>query len=720
MAEIGAADLRFRPDEIARFFEVNVAALPPATVDALASRTEGWPAGVQMAALALGRRPDPASLIASFSGSHRFVVDFLTSEVLRGQPPAVRRFLEETSLLDRLTADLCAAVTDRADSQRLLEEIERQNLFLEPLDDRRGWWRYHRLFADALRARLETTEPERANAIHRRASQWFRREGIADQAIAHALAATDFDAAAEVVEAYVDELFLRSERATLERWLSRFPPAVVHARPRLLLARARLALQRGDPSAATPWLDRADAALSGAGAGSDGYTPSVGPALSITANPRAALALNRAIATEFSGDHRRTLALLDTAVSLARDGEVTLVAIARGHMGGAEWQAGHLDAAERHLLEAHRLSAAAGQPSLAAWADFYRGQVELARGDLAAAERTYRRVVEETSVPGSAPLPAAGVGHAGLAAVALERDDLDASRRHLETALPLCRALAFSPAWASSLATLARLKRAQGDVAGALSVLDQEGREAAPRQPVVSVLDPIRSEWARLALADGRRGEVLEWADAAVSTPGPSYVREAEDLVHARSLLADGEAHPALARLGPHARLASTEGRTRSLIEIRLVEALARAALGDAEGARLALEEALDLPADTGHVRLFAEQGDELGGLMAEVFPDDGGLPDRKRLHLRRIRRAMAPGRPGPGAGQSGLIDPLSARELEVLALVAAGRTNRQIADDLFIAVDTVKRHLTHILAKLGASNRTQAAARARRLGLVD
>src|SRR5690606_28949396 len=222
----------------------------------LASRTEGWPAGVQMAALALGRRPDPASLIASFSGSHRFVVDFLTSEVLRGQPPAVRRFLEETSLLDRLTADLCAAVTDRADSQRLLEEIERQNLFLEPLDDRRGWWRYHRLFADALRARLETTEPERANAIHRRASQWFRREGIADQAIAHALAATDFDAAAEVVEAYVDELFLRSERATLERWLSRFPPAVVHARPRLLLARARLALQRGDPSAATPWRDR--------------------------------------------------------------------------------------------------------------------------------------------------------------------------------------------------------------------------------------------------------------------------------------------------------------------------------------------------------------------------------------------------------------------------------------------------------------------------------
>src|SRR5690606_33888732 len=172
----------------------------------------------------------------------------------------------------------------------------------------------------------------------------------------------------------------------------------------------------------------------------------------------------------------------------------------------------------------------AGQPSLAAWADFYRGQVELARGDLAAAERIYRRVVEETSVPGSAPLPAAGVGHAGLAAVALERDDLDASRRHLETALPLCRALAFSPAWASSLATLARLKRAQGDVAGALSVLDQEGREAAPRQPVVSVLDPIRSEWARLALADGRRGEVLEWADAAVSTPGPSYVREAEDL----------------------------------------------------------------------------------------------------------------------------------------------------------------------------------------------
>ena len=227
------------------------------------------------------------------------------------------------------------------------------------------------------------------------------------------------------------------------------------------------------------------------------------------------------------------------------------------------------------------------------------------------------------------------------------------------------------------------------------------GREQLPGNPwspCWTRFDPS----GRLALADGRRRGGAQWAGRAVSTPGPSYVREAEDLVHARSLLADGEAHPALARLGPHARLASTEGRTRSLSEIRLVEALARAALGDAEGARLALEEALDLAADPGHVRLFAEQGDELGGLMAEVFPDDGGLPDRKRLHLRRIRRAMAPGRPGPGAGQSGLIDPLSARELEVLALVAAGRTNRQIADDLFIAVDTVKRHLTHILAKLG------------------
>jgi LuxR family maltose regulon positive regulatory protein len=721
LREIGAADLRFRPEEVGEYLRSLPAAtrIPREAIEALADRTEGWPAGIHLAALTLDGHRDPAAVISSFSGSHRYVVDFLANEVLAHQTPVVRRFLEETSLLDRLTAGLCAAVTGREDSQSLLEEIERSNLFLEPLDDRREWWRYHRLFAHALRDRIENGDPERASEIHRRAARWHREKGLADEAIAHALAAGEIDWAAKVVEEHVDELFLVSERSTLERWLRLFSNPVREKRPRMLLAQARLALQQGNPASAAAWLDKMEEALDGIEGDRDGFEPSVGATLSITANPPAALALNRAIAAEYSGEPQSTLRLLGEAMALAGDDEIVLRAIARGHMGIAEWLEGRLDTAETHLEAADRLCWIADQPSLSAWVGYYRGAIALARGDLRSAEETYRRILEVTAPSGSPVLPAAGVAHVGLAVVALERDELADARRHLEDGLPLCRGLAFSPPWATGLATLARLKWALADVTGAMTVLDREGREAAPRHPVVSLLDPIRAERARIASVHGDDPLVAGWAASGSRSSASTYLREAEDLAESRIPIRR-DAHSALSILSGLAARASAEGRLRSLIEIRLVEAAARMAISDSEGARHALAEALEVAATTGHVRLFAEQGVEFGELLAEHL-SIADTATASQDHLHRIRAAMArTGSPRAQEAQSSLIDPLSARELEVLQLVAAGRSNSQIAEDLYIAVDTVKRHLTHILAKLGAANRTEAAARARRLGLVD
>jgi LuxR family transcriptional regulator, maltose regulon positive regulatory protein len=247
LAELRERDLRFTAEETAVLLgKVMGLELPAGSLAALAARTEGWAAGLQLAGLSLRDHADPAGFVASFSGSQRYILDYLTEEVLARQPEEIVRFLLETSVLERLSGALCDAVTGRSDSQALLEQVERANLFLIPLDDVRGWWRYHQLFADLLRARLQQAQPERVPVLHRAAAAWLEQHGLADDAVRHALAAGDATSAARLVERYVDELWVRGERETLYRWLAVLPAELVGARPRLLLARAGLALLGGD------------------------------------------------------------------------------------------------------------------------------------------------------------------------------------------------------------------------------------------------------------------------------------------------------------------------------------------------------------------------------------------------------------------------------------------------------------------------------------------
>jgi LuxR family transcriptional regulator, maltose regulon positive regulatory protein len=728
LAELRADDLRFTAEEAAELLRASVGAeLPEAAVAALADRTEGWVAGLQLAALSLRGHPDTDAFVEGFSGRHRYVLDYLAEEVLERQPEPVRGFVLESSVLERLSGPLCAAVTGRGDSQALLEQVERANLFLLPLDEVRGWWRFHQLFADLLRARLQQQQPGRVAELHRAAAAWCEAHGLVDDAIGHALAAGDTTWAARLIERHFDALLRRNEDATLQRWLQGLPAEVVRSRPRLCLAQALWALIGGRLEAVEPLLDDAEQAL--AAAAEEPYEPSVGRATSLVANAPAAIAAQRAGLARFQGDADRATAFGQQALTHLTDADRALRALVDWYLAVAEWLRGRLPEAEHALAALVAEQRAAGERYFALRC-YDLGQVQRARGRLAAALDTYRQVLDAASDAGR-PLPPAGMAHTGMAWALYERGELDSALRHATDGVALCRQLAYPLPLLAGLAILAWIRHLQGDRAGALDAMEEAERvELSPA--VVGLLNPVPTLRARLALAHGQVAEAARWVqDRGLSVDDePTYPREREYLVLARVLLAQHAPDRALELLERLHALAVTQGRVGSVIEIQALGALARHAAGDEPGALAALAEALTLAAPEGYLRVFVDEGSPMAALVGRLAAaqrpgrDAGGVPP---AYLARLADAFA--RDGAAidrqrgrvaATPPGLVAPLTARELEVLQLLAAGRSNQAIAEELVITLDTVKRHVTHILDKLGVANRIQAVTRARELGLLQ
>ena len=343
LAELRAAELRFTADEAAALLRQGTAVsgvtLPDTAVAALAARTEGWAAGLQLAALSLRGQPDAAAFVAAFTGSHRYVLDYLAEEVLEQQDEQVRAFLLETSVLDRLSGPLCDAITGREGSQALLEEAERSGLFLIPLDEVRGWWRYHHLFADLLRARLQAEQPAEVARLHRNAAAWYDDHKMADDAIRHALAAGEMAWAARLIEQHFDEVFyLRGEGVTVQLWLSALPGDLVRTRPRLLLAQALLAFYSGRLETEEPLLDAAEQAYEGAT--EEPFEPTVGRAGSMLVNVPALIAIRRGFLAQLRGDAEDTAAFASRALAESREGEWLLSSTARRSLAVAEWLRG--------------------------------------------------------------------------------------------------------------------------------------------------------------------------------------------------------------------------------------------------------------------------------------------------------------------------------------------------------------------------------------------
>ena len=646
LTEIRVAELRFTPAEAAELLQHAGSALPDASVAALAARTEGWAAGLALAALSLRGQDDAAAFVAAFTGSHRYVLDYLAEEVLEQQSEQVRSFLLETSVLERLSGSLCDAVTGRPGCQALLESVERAGLFLVPLDEVRGWWRYHRLLADLLRARLQQDRPARAAELHRNAAAWYEDHGLADEAIRHATAAGEMTWAARLIEKHFDTVYsLRGEAATIHRWLAAIPASLIESRPRLLLAQAQLAAASGQLDAVEPLLDGAERAA--AGAADEPFEPTIGSAASLLVNLPALKALCQAYLAQFRGDAEATAELARRVLAETGGEESLPGSIAQGFLAVAEWLQGHLPAAERAFTSSIAGFRAAGQHITTAWSGYSLAQIQRAQGSLDAAARTCQYMLEITAAPGRPPPPAACPGYVGLAEIAYLRNELDTAVQHVTKGIELCRQFAYTPPLATGLVTLAWIRQATGDPAGALAAIGEAG-QTSPGPP--GLLNPVPAQRARLLLAQGDLVAAAGWTEETGLGPDDDqdYAREPGHLVLARILLAQDRPGQALALLDRLHAAAVVQDRTGSLIETGALRALAMAATGDEAGAANTLAEALTLACPQGYVRVFADEGPPMAALLGRriglnVLGQGSGQPPRSRS-------ATWPGSSGPSA----------------------------------------------------------------------
>jgi LuxR family maltose regulon positive regulatory protein len=719
LVEIRAADLRFTPDEVAAYLTGAMGlGLTPRDVAALESRTEGWIAALQLAALSLQGRDDVAGFIAGFAGDDRYIVDYLAEEVLQRQTGPVRDFLLQTSVVGRLTGPLCDAVTGRDGGRAMLEALDRGNLFLVPLDDRRRWYRYHHLFADVLQAHLRDERPEDLPELHRRAGRWHEQHGETAEAIRHALAAGNPGWAADLVERAVPALRRTRQEATLRRWLEALPDDVIRVRPVLSVGYAGSLMVRGEVRGVEARLRDAERWL----ATTDG-APSTGMVVVDQEAFRrlpAAIAMYRAGQALVRGDvagtmthARRALAVAGADDHLGRGGPAAL-------LGLAYWTNGDLEAASRWYADATASLEEAGHHSDVLGCALALADIRIAQGRLREAMSIFQRGLRHAEQTGPALRGAADM-HVGMSDVFRERNDLAAARRHLVAAEELGEHAGLPQDPYRRRAAMARVRAAEGAERDALDLLDEaERRYVADFSPDVR---PIAALRARLWVAQGEWERALGWAGERGLTvdDDPSHLREFEHLTFARALLARCRAERAdrsladVTRLLGRLRRAAEEGaRTGSLIEALVLQALAHQAQGDVPAALVPLRRALALAEPEGYVRVFVDEGAPMAGLL-RATGGQGVAPGRARGLL-----AALDGTADSTPVDQGLVDPLSARELAVLRLLGGDLDGPGIARELFVSLNTVRTHTKAVYAKLGVHDRRAAVRRAEELGLLS
>ena len=722
LVEIRAADLRFTPDEAAAYLNDAMGlALAPADVAALESRTEGWIAALQLAALSVRGRDDPAAFIAGFAGDDRYVVDYLVEEVLQRQAEPVRRFLLRTAILDRLTGPLCDAVTGRDDGRATLAALERDNLFLVPLDDRRRWYRYHHLFADMLRARLLDEQPDDLPELHRRASAWYERNGEPGEAIRHALAAGDASKAAHLVELAAPSLFQARREATVRGWLDALPGDVVADRPVLSNAAAGARLSSAVFEGVEPRLRDAERWLELVAARGRAEAAAAGMVVVDEAGFRrlpGSVAVHRAGVAMAQGDLAEAVAHARRALDLAPEDDYLTRGSAAGLLGLTAWTSGDLKEAHRSWSTAVANLAQAGHVGDALGCTIAVADIAVAQGRLGAAAYAYERALQ-LAAQGTPPPRGTADMHVGLAEIHRERGDLDTARRHLALSEQLGEHAGLPQNRYRSRVAIARMRQSEGDLDAALALLDQaEQLYAGDFFPNVR---PVPAWRARVWAAQGRLVDALTWArERGLSAADePSYLREFEHVTLARVLLARARTERAGRSLADAVALlerllpaAEAGGRTGSAVEILVLLALAHAARDDGRAARTALDRALTLAEPEGYVRVFADEGPPMAALLEQAAR--GAWADYAR------RLLAASGRPAdrPPA-QSALVEPLSERELDVLRLLASDLDGPDIARELVVSLNTMRTHTKNIYAKLGVTSRRAAVRRAEELDLL-
>jgi LuxR family maltose regulon positive regulatory protein len=722
LTELRAADLRFTPAESAEFLnrmmELN---LSNEDVAALESRTEGWIAGLQLAALSMQGREDTFSFIQAFTGSHRYVLDYLVEEVLQQQPGPIRNFLLQTSILDRFCAPLCNAVTEREDGKEMLDILERSNLFLIPLDDKRKWYRYHHLFAEVLQTHLADGQPEQVSSLHQRASAWYEQNGLRSDAIRHALAAKVFERAAGLIELAgpgTEDGSIQS--VTWLGWVKALPEQLIRTRPVLNGWYAYALLGRGDLEAAESrfkdaerWLEPPDTLKAQQVTSSVETRPESNQRVVVVDHEQlkslpATIAIGRAYIAQALGNIPDTVRYASRVLELAPEGDNFRRAQASMMLGMTHWATGDLEAAERVFADYTMKLRTDGNIPDAISTSVVLADIRLALGHLHEAITTLEQLLQFVMDQGEPiPLDAADL-HRELSKLHLEQGNLEAAEQHLQKSKKLGEK-AQSPVSRYRLyIDQARLKTAQGDLEGALALLN-DAQRLYIRSPLPN-FHPISAMKARIWVTQGKLTKALEWVrEQGLSVDdAPSYLREFEHVTLARVLItlykSDREAGSIHEAIGLLERLlhAAEEGkRMGSVIEILALLALAHAAEGDIPLALVSLEQALTLSEPEGYVRIFLDEGKPMAELLKRAGKNKSSFLEKQAIS------------PQP------LIEPLSENELEVLRLLRTELSGPEIARKRMVSLSTIRTHTQHIYAKLGVNNRRAAVRCAEELGLL-
>ncbi len=712
LTELRAADLSFRADEAANFFNQNVnLQLSTRDVQVLETRTEGWVAGLQLAALSLQGRKDPSGFINGFKGDNRYIADYLTEEVLSRQPEDLRKFLLQTSILGRLCGPLCDAVIDQENSQQVLDTLEKANLFVVPLDDKRSWYRYHHLFADLLELRLRRNQGDLVSELHRRASKWFAENGFKDEAVEHALAAQDYAGAVQLIEEIAEIDWDRARESRLLQWFKKLPDEKISANPKLCIVYARELFKSG-------YLDDAEKRLQGA----EQLLESTSSTDLNKEGLLGRIAVIRAYMATRTGDLSRTIHLSSQALKLLPQQDLNWRSVAATTLGMG-YGSDKLDESQQVFFEAMKMSKAAGNVYYHIFAGSCLVSIIYKRGKLKEARDSILELLNLAIENGIEQTGIAGSLYANLGMIFCEWNDMDEGIRLIHKGIELSELGRDPVILASCQLGLLRALMYRMDITGALQLMENINERAGNFALPPWITNAISALNVFFWLGSGNLNKALEWAQESGLTIDDKLdgSNEVEYIALAHIHIAQNKLDDADRLLQRLIENAKAGDRIYMMIEMRLMRALLFMAKQDKAAAVAELKSALSLAEPGGLIMIFVSKGKPVAELLEEI------VTVKKRDHevatagfslsyakkLSSVFKAAAP------IKIEGLMDPISARELEVLYLIATGLSNREIADKLFISLNTVKTHTKNINSKLNVNSRIKAISRAKELGLL-
>ncbi len=721
--ELRTTDLRFTSEETATFLnQVMALHLTDENITTLENRTEGWIASLQMAGASMQGRDDISNFIKGFSGTHHYIMDYLTEEVLQRQEQHIQSFLLKTSILECLSGSLANVVTGGNDGQERLEQLASANLFLVPLDDDRKWFRYHQLFADLLRNQLIKTEPHLLPGLHQRASEWFEQEGLVAEAVNHALIIEDYERAADLIESIAVPLIRVIRLSEARFWLVKMPFELIETRPWLCVILAKVHLAAGEYDTGERFLNKAESLISG----KEGikFFKSAEDYNRIR-NHMTAL---KATLTTTYGDISSAIELCHETLKHLPDDQLTTRCMLTWNLGAAYFIRGEVSIASRHLEEAFKLSQPTGNNFIALICLGYQADIQVTLGHLHKAAELDRRAIElGVQWGGGNPLAATSYAYISMAQILYQWNRIDEAMSHLKQGIELSKGGAEAIVATMAFPGVALLSELH-DTEGIASQTLEQVKRIASASHIARNSNIVNAWMARLLIARGDLPSAQQWIESHRSSDLnlhalPDTSSEFEYLTLVRVNIARGDVDELPELLEQLCQLAEAEGRIGSEIEILTLQSIALYLNGKIDEALEAFRRALSLAEPEGYLRIFVDEGNPVKELL-QLAASRGIAID----YVDRILNAFEPSTSAPGSDRRQTkvrttrlptSKPLSARELEVLQLLAAGATSKEIANELFLSVRTVKKHTENIYSKLDVHKRTLAVDRACRLGLL-